>query len=150
MWARNLLFVGLIVVGLVGVAAGLLSSDPIKDPIDFQSERFSAPADRAVIDQVDREFNQYWQENELVPAGKADNLTIARRFSLALTGTVPSLEELRIFETVPKEDQLEWYLSRLLEDRRYADYLAERLARAYVGTETAPSWCTVGAVLRLG
>lgn len=138
MWTRNLLFVGLILVGLVGVAAGLLSSDPIEEPVDFQPQRFSTSAERAIIDQVDSEFEQYWQENELLPTGNADNLTIARRFALALTGTVPSLEELRIFETLPEEDQLEWYLSRLLEDRRYTDYLAERLARAYVGTEGGP------------
>lgn len=138
MWARNLLFIGLILVGLVGVAAGLLSSHPIEAPSDFQTQRFSTPAERAIIDQVDSEFERYWRENELVPAGNADNLTIARRFALALTGTVPSLEELRILETLPESNQLEWYLSRLFEDRRYTDYVAERLARAYVGTEGGP------------
>lgn len=138
MWARNLLFVGLVLVGFVGVAAGLLSSNPIEHPTDFNPRRFQAPVTRSIIDQVDQEFERYWEENGLQTAGRADNLTIVRRMSLGLTGTVPSLEELRVLESLPEEDQLEWWLSRLLEDRRYSDYVGERLARAYVGTENGP------------
>ena len=31
-----------------------------------------------------------------------------------------------------------WWLDHILQDRRFADYFAERLARAYVGTEDGP------------
>jgi hypothetical protein len=58
--------------------------------------------------------------------------------ALSLTGMVPSLEEIRRLEELPAEDRLEWQLSSLLLDQRYADYLAERLARTYVGTENGP------------
>ena len=89
----------------------------------------------SVSQAVDVEFQQHWQSAKLKVADKADNLLVARRLSLALTGTVPSLEEIRAFEQVASEDQIEWWLARLLNDRRCSDYLAERFARAFVGTD---------------
>jgi hypothetical protein len=77
-------------------------------------------------------------ERLLQPAPLADDLTLARRLSLALTGSVPSLEEIRAFEAQPAATRMEWWMNRLLADRRTADYLAERFARAYVGTEDGP------------
>ena len=62
-----------------------------------------------------------------------------RRLALALTGSVPSLEEIRRFEALPAAgDGIDAWLDDLLRDRRSSDYLAERLARAYVGTEDGP------------
>ena len=89
----------------------------------------------SVSQAVDVEFQQHWQSAKLKVADKADNLLVARRLSLALTGTVPSLEEIRAFEQVASDDQIEWWLARLLNDQRCSDYLAERFARAFVGTD---------------
>ncbi len=61
-----------------------------------------------------------------------------RRLSLSLCGTVPSLEEIRRFEARPAEGRIESWVDDLLRDRRSADYLAERFARAFVGTEDGP------------
>ena len=61
-----------------------------------------------------------------------------RRLSLALTGSIPSLEEIRQFEARPAEGRIDRWLDDLLHDRRTADYLAERFARALVGTEDGP------------
>jgi hypothetical protein len=58
--------------------------------------------------------------------------------SLALTGTIPSLEEIRWLQSMPENERLDWWLDRLLSDRRSSDYLAERFARAYVGIENGP------------
>jgi hypothetical protein len=87
---------------------------------------------------LNAEFVQEWQDKGLTPAPHADSLTITRRLSLALTGTVPSLEEIRALEKVSPDDRLEWWTSHLLEDRRHSEYLSERLARAYVGSENGP------------
>jgi hypothetical protein len=48
------------------------------------------------------------------------------------------LEEIRQFQSYQGEDRLQWWLAGLFRERRFADYLAERLARAYVGTEDGP------------
>ncbi|MBP6602863.1 MAG: DUF1553 domain-containing protein [Verrucomicrobiales bacterium] len=73
------------------------------------------------------------------PAPAADRLTLARRLSLALTGSPPSLEEIRSLEKLPEDgDPIAFWLDHLFADRRYADYLAERFARAFVGVETGP------------
>ena len=61
-----------------------------------------------------------------------------RRLALVLCGSVPSLEEIRRFEARPKQERVKAWLDDLLSDRRCADYLAERFARAYVGTEDGP------------
>src|SRR5262249_39591740 len=47
-------------------------------------------------------------------------------------------EELRQFEGLPPDERLDWYLEHILADRRFADYFAERFARAFVGTEGGP------------
>ncbi len=69
------------------------------------------------------------------PAGKADDLTVLRRLSLALLGTIPSLEEIRRFEADARPDRLTIWTNAILSDTRFNEYFAERLARAYVGIE---------------
>ena len=138
MWQRNLLFASLSVVGLVALGSRLLSSDPIKSPSSFDPTRYQQPEIRRVLDQVDSEFAASWEESGLASAGPADELIIARRLALGLTGTIPSLEEIRVLQSLPEGQRVDWWISRLLEDRRYADYVAERLARAYVGTDNGP------------
>jgi hypothetical protein len=41
-------------------------------------------------------------------------------------------------EQVPTQRRMEWWVSYLLADPRFGEYVAERLARAYVGTEDGP------------
>lgn len=75
----------------------------------------------------------------VAPVPEADALTLARRLSLALTGAPPSLEEIRRLEALPiGADPVQAWLDHLFADRRYADYLAERFGRAFVGVETGP------------
>lgn len=74
----------------------------------------------------------------LETAAPAEPLAIARRISLALVGSGLSLEEFRALSLVPDEKQVHWWTSYLLEDRRFADYFAERFSRAYVGTNDGP------------
>jgi hypothetical protein len=76
-----------------------------------------------------------WSSQGLSSAGKADDLTVLRRLTLALAGSVPSLEEIRRFEADTRPDRLAHWAAELLEDVRFADYFAERLTRAYVGVE---------------
>ena len=165
MWARNLLFVALCLAGLGMIASSLLDRNRIDSPRGFRggqarlvstaasisapqqhSQNASPPLwrDRGTRDwplvagKINSEFEAHWLAQGLAHAGRADELTIARRLSLALTGTIPSVEEIRALEQVKPEDRVEWWVAHLLEDRRYADYVAERLARAYVGTENGP------------
>lgn len=91
-----------------------------------------------IVARVDESLTASWNEKNLRPAPIAPDLQIARRLSLALTGTIPSLAEIRLFESQPADGRIEWWLSSLLADRRYADYVAERLARAYVGVDDGP------------
>lgn len=93
---------------------------------------------RPIVDEVDASFRGAWEEGGIAPAPKAADLVLMRRLSLALTGTVPSLEAIRRFEARSPESRVDAWLDELLADRRAADYLAERMARVYVGTEDGP------------
>ncbi|MCA9199158.1 MAG: DUF1553 domain-containing protein [Planctomycetales bacterium] len=95
-------------------------------------------SERPVIDQLNQQFRQHYSERELEPARLANSLTVARRLSLGLMGTIPSLEDVRTLESLPEEERIAWWLEQVLQDRRSADYLAERFARSFVGTEDGP------------
>jgi hypothetical protein len=139
MWAKNLLFVAVVLGGLAGLTGGLF---PHRIPVSAadQSVSQSLPAAdcQATVAEIDRSFRHQWSENKLRPACRAPDPIIARRLTLALTGSIPSLEEIRQLEAQPSSQRLNEFVSHLLQDRRYADYFAERLARAYVGTEDGP------------
>ena len=100
-----------------------------------EADRHQSQTSQRRSHRLNAEFKQQWQESHLASAPRADDLAIARRLSLALVGTVPSLEEIRALEAVPVKDRVAWWTNHLLEDRRFADYWAERLARIYVGNE---------------
>ena len=91
------------------------------------------------VAKVNAAFQQSWNSAGLLPTAEADRYTLARRLSLALTGAPPSLEEIRQLELLaPDADPVQAWLDHLFADRRYADYVAERFARAFVGVETGP------------
>jgi len=146
MWARNGLFAAVCLAGIGFVAHTLLRQNRVSQPASFDASRVSLttlPASSnndwtQTLQRLNAEFRDHWQAKGLAPAPPADDLTLARRLSLALVGTVPSLEEIRALEAVPKEARQEWWTSHLLDDRRFADYWAERLARIYVGSENGP------------
>ncbi len=138
MWMRNLLFVGLVGGGLFAVGYNLMPPREPKPVTRYDAGAYADPTLRAVVDQVDDSFRGQWAAAALRPARPAPDLLVARRLALGLMGTVPSLEEIRQIETLPPGDRLPWWLDHILQDRRFADYFAERLARAYVGTEDGP------------
>jgi Protein of unknown function (DUF1549)/Protein of unknown function (DUF1553) len=135
MGKRDLMFAALILGGTAALASSLApprfrASAGAKKPVVAERP--------AVVDRVDQALGDRWDEQGLTPAPKATDLARMRRISLALTGTIPSLEEIRRFETRPPDARLSRWLDEVLLDRRSSDYLAERLARAFVGTEGGP------------
>ena len=131
---RDLIFVGVVLGGALTLARGALGPQVAKP-----AGALKTPASRAdlggVVGRVNALFRQQWADSKVTPAAPASDLTILRRLSLALCGSIPSLEEIRRFEARSREGRLEGWLDDLLRDRRTADYLAERFARALVGTE---------------
>lgn len=128
-----------IVVGLIAAASWGVA-ELLRPPVTVRA----APAVqdqediRAVAAAVDAGFKAEWAKHGVTPAPRADDLTLMRRMSLALTGSIPSLQEVREAEAAKPDDLPQWWLSRLLADQRSGDYLAERLVRVYVGIENGP------------
>ncbi|MCA9011370.1 MAG: DUF1549 domain-containing protein [Planctomycetaceae bacterium] len=104
-----------------------------------------APADVAVDPQLDaavqslnERLHSIWQAAKVPPAVAADELDVLRRLSLALFGTVPSLEDIRAFENDSGPNRIDRWVVKMLQDSRYSDYFSERLARSLVGIEDGP------------
>lgn len=135
MLARNLLFAAVVVAGVAGLRASLFPQNTQARKIVFDLGPAGRDDFRAVVARVDASFREEWAGHGLTPAPRADELAVMRRLSLSLTGTIPSLEEIRQFEAQPAESRLDGWANHLLRDRRFADYFADRLGRSYVGTE---------------
>jgi len=136
--ARNIVFVLLCLGGVAWGFATFLAPKALPRPKHFNPAASKNEDFTSAVRKVDAVFEKSWGDAGVQPAARASDLAIARRIGLGLTGTVPSLPEIRAFEAQPPEQRVDWWLSVLLEDRRYSDYLAERIARACVGVENGP------------
>lgn len=137
-WLRDALFATVVVGGVLILGYSLMSSDRLVMPEGYSPEsdhRFSV---QSVAREVDAAFESTWGDAGLETATRAEQLTVARRIGLGLTGTIPSLEEIRVMEGLPEADRTYWWVTRLLQDKRTGDYLAERYTRAMVGVEEGP------------
>lgn len=137
-WARNLLFVGVVGGGLVALVVNVLPPRKPTHISHYENAVYKDAQFREVVARVDASFQQDWQSNSIQPAEPAPDLVQARRIALGLMGTVPSLEEIRQFEVLPADQRMPWFIDHVLADERNHDYVAERLARAYVGIEAGP------------
>ncbi len=138
MGRRDVLFWTLIGVGAFALGSGLLSSSRTNSAAHFDAKAYEAPDFVAVVRRVDASFRRDWTAGHISAAPQADDLLVARRLALGLIGTIPSLEEIRSFESLPPEGRMSWWIERILHDRRFTDNFAERFARAFVGTEDGP------------
>lgn len=82
------------------------------------------------VSRIDGLLESQWRKSNVTSAPKADDLLIARRVSLALVGSVPSVQDMRWLEAQPADQRIGRWTERMLADPRCHDYLAERLARA--------------------
>ena len=138
LWLRNGLILGVLAAGACWGVAELLAPPVVKTGSNPRLSKAQMEDIRRAAQAVDADFEQAWIKQQMQPVAKADDLTLMRRLSLALTGSIPSLQELRMLESQKDADGPQWWLSHLLSDRRTSDYLAERLARVYVGIENGP------------
>ncbi len=86
MWTKNLLFLGLCLVGVLVLASNLA---PTKKPPQwdhFDPGTVQQAEFRQSVDQVNATFRAAWADQSLTPAPRADDLAIARRLSLSLKG----------------------------------------------------------------
>jgi Protein of unknown function (DUF1549)/Protein of unknown function (DUF1553) len=120
----------LISLGVAALALGLaFSAASVR-----RSELPRAAVAPSAAAEVDAWLEAEWKRQGLEPAPRVEPLQVLRRLSLAMLGTVPSLEEVRAFEADARADRLERWVAARLDDPRHHRYFAERLARAFVGT----------------
>ncbi len=92
----------------------------------------------AAVKRLNEQFQQQWQSENVQVVNTVDELAVFRRLSLAMFGTVPSLEDIRAFEADQQPNKIDRWVVTMLQDSRFSDYFAERLARSLVGVEDGP------------
>ncbi len=120
---------GCLALAMFVAAAGMSRRPAAMSPA---AELHADPSISAAAQRIDALCDVVYARRDLTPLGPADFRVVARRLALALQGRVPSLEELLALERAPPAERLDRYAEALLGERRYADYFAERLARALV------------------
>jgi hypothetical protein len=135
---KNLLFIAVATTGSVILVTNLLPPKHEKPLTFLPPETFQEDSFQQTVSLVNQSFRKTWNSEGIQPALEADSLAVIRRLSLGLMGTVPSLEEIRQIESLPASQRVSWWVDHILHDRRYAEFVAERMARAYVGTENGP------------
>jgi hypothetical protein len=122
----------LVAVACLSIAGGSFGGRGSVPPAHTSNDFGTALAE------IDAHLETRWSAAEVEPVERADDLTILRRLSLALLGTIPSLEEIRTFEAAPREDRIPRWIDRYLDDRRFAVSWAERWAPSLIGTDVEP------------
>ncbi len=131
--------ISLLFCGLVGGTLFLIVQTAGRiDPPPSPPETIDAPSVDASAERIDRWLQRRWTQEDITPAAVADDLIVYRRLSLALHGTIPSLEEIRRFMDDDAPRRLDRWLLHMLQDDRFADYFSERLVRMLVGNEEGP------------
>lgn len=127
----------LTVAGIIGLTT--IASRPFAMTVSPASSEFSevlkVRVDDEILDRVNQELFRLRSEASVELSAPADELQVLRRLSLALHGTIPSLEELRKFQADQSPQRLLRRIDQMLKDDRFAEYFAERLARSFVGVE---------------
>ena len=143
---KDVFLVLTVVIGVCLLVVFLIAPAGVHGPPSFglqgrpvaSLQRADARSVARAVDEVNASFEESYQKSGLNAAPLVDELTVFRRAALGLSGTVPSVEEIREMEHVQPEERIGWLVSRLLDDQRTSGYLAERFARVFVGTEEGP------------
>ena len=138
---KNILFGTVVLAGLLAVSYILIRPESLPTPETFAPSSSEHQSIEQVAALVDAAFEKEWEDMRTPVSAtpyRADDLTVARRLTLSLAGTLPSVEEVREMQGVDPENRSHWLVSRLLEDRRTSYHLAERFARAFVGVDEGP------------
>ncbi|GIX05223.1 MAG: hypothetical protein KatS3mg114_1092 [Planctomycetaceae bacterium] len=131
-WRYGILPAG-VVLG-VWLFVGATLRDPAERFRDWQP-RVPPPDVTSSREAIEAWFQTQWQQAGITPAERAAEHTVLRRLTLALMGTIPSLEELRAFDADTQPHRLERWCWRMLHDSRCAPYLAQRLSRSLIGAD---------------
>ncbi|MCA9132654.1 MAG: DUF1553 domain-containing protein [Planctomycetales bacterium] len=99
---------------------------------------YSQPDFQQTLALVNQQMDTARQAAGVSVSPPAEPLAVARRIALGLVGSGLSLEEVRALEQLPADQQVASWTTYLLQDRRWADYFAERFSRVYVGTQNGP------------
>jgi hypothetical protein len=137
LWKKRLLSISVVVALIAGIAWATAPNAQLSKPNGSVSGVFDTSL-RTVASRVNSAMDVEIEKRHLAKAKQADWRTVARRVSLALIGNGLSLEEMRVLEQIPEGERIGWWTEYVLQDRRSADYLAERWTRATVGTNQGP------------
>jgi hypothetical protein len=90
---------------------------------------------------IQQQLSQKWQENNLQPADKIDDLGFLRRVTLDIIGRIPTLDEVEAFEKDQAPDKRVRWVDRLLAGKEYPENWALLWTRwIFAGTKIHPAY----------
>ncbi len=108
MWMRNLVFVVTVMIG-AGTLGWMLFPAAVPPPgKGFDPNTIHDPEFVGVVGEIDALFAQTWEKGGVKPAPGAPELAVVRRMSLALTGSVPSVQEIPAATASPPGSATSW------------------------------------------
>jgi len=129
-------FAVLFCLGIVGLLATLVMKAGVIEPsLRVPPKLSEAQNIDESVSRVNAWMREHWSDENLEPADIADDLTVFRRLSLGLHGTIPSLEEVTAFQADHSNDRIQRWLVKMLDDPRFSQYFAERLERVLTGVD---------------
>jgi hypothetical protein len=86
---------------------------------------------------IDAETKAAWQKEKIAPAGRADDAAFLRRVYIDVAGTIPTMDETRLFLRDTAPDKRSKLIDRLLDDPRYATHMADIWLPLLIGRNPA-------------
>ena len=106
---RNIVFIGVTVLGIAVLWAMLPTHGSLAQPTTFRPASDVQSNISEIAGRVDAAFESDWQKQDISPVGLASDLNVARRLSLGLNGTIPSVQEIKAFEAIDSDQRVHYW-----------------------------------------
>jgi hypothetical protein len=139
-WLRRVLgaIALLVVIGLAGGMASLVSAQDAKKPVPPKSAKpkaaaheqpmvsdiVVAPSGQEQIAIINQEIEKKWRENKLEPSPRCTDYEFIRRASLDVIGRIATPKEIDDFLKQPPRERRSRLIERLLASDEYANHMA--------------------------
>ncbi|MCA8983741.1 MAG: DUF1549 domain-containing protein [Planctomycetaceae bacterium] len=115
---------------------GLICWSSVATAADKQEGAYRVKFDPAVVAEIDRLIKQGWDDNEVSPSPRAEDVTWLRRVYLDLVGHIPPLSVVEAFLKDSDENKRARIIDELLESRGYVENWTTIWTNELIGRQT--------------
>lgn len=118
-------------------------SDPkplvaVSDTPDIEPRFVAEFSDSDVVQTIDDLLQQSWADQEVKPSERAEDSEWIRRAYLVYAGRIPGVQEVRDFQSTPKETRRASLIDSLNQNSEVPEYLADVWTQLLIGRTNRP------------